>query len=90
MFVRFIHLVACRYGLFILLVYNISFDDYILICLPSFLSFPGSSAGKESACGAGDPGLIPGLGRSPGERIGYPLQYSWTVKNLHAVWETWV
>ena len=38
--------------------------------------FPGSSAGKESACNAGDPGLIPGLGRSPGERIDYPLQYS--------------
>ena len=38
--------------------------------------FPGSSAGKESACNAGDPGLIPGLGRSPGERIDYPLEYS--------------
>ena len=35
------------------------------------------SAGKESACNAGDPGLIPGSGRSPGEGIGYPLQYSW-------------
>ena len=41
-----------------------------------FLVFPGSSASKESACNAGDPGLIPGLGRSPGERIDYPLQYS--------------
>ena len=39
-------------------------------------SFPGGSAGKESACNAGDPGLIPGSGRSPGEGIGYPLQYS--------------
>ena len=38
---------------------------------------PGSSAGKESACKAGNPGLIPGLGRSPGEGIGYPLQHSW-------------
>ena len=37
---------------------------------------PGSSAGKESACNAGDPGLIPGSGRSTGEAIGYPLQYS--------------
>ena len=36
-----------------------------------------SSVGKESSCNAGDPGLIPGLGRSPGEGIGYPLQYSW-------------
>ena len=39
--------------------------------------FPGSSAGKESACNSGDPGLISGSGRSPGEGIGYPLQYSW-------------
>ena len=41
------------------------------------LGFSGSSAGKESACNAGDPGLISGSGRSPGEGIGYPLQYSW-------------
>ena len=56
---------------------------------------PHSSVGKESACNAGDPGLIPGSGRSTGEGIGYPLQYSWAsqvaqlVKNLPAVWETW-
>ena len=55
-----------------------------------------SSVGKESACNAGDPGLIPGLGRSAGEGISYPLQYTWSsfvtqlVKNLPAVWETWV
>ena len=42
------------------------------------LGFPGSSVGKESICNAGDPGLIPGSGRSSGERIVYPLQYSWT------------
>ena len=52
---------------------------------------PGSSAGKESTCNAGDPGSISGLGRSPGEEIGYPLKYSWaslvaqTVKNLPAM-----
>ena len=40
------------------------------------LGFPCSSVGKESACNAGDLGLIPELGRSPGERNGYPLQYS--------------
>ena len=40
-----------------------------------FLGFPYGSAGKESACNAGDLGLIPGLGRSPGERNSYPLQY---------------
>ena len=53
-----------------------------------------NAAGKESACNAGDPGSIPGLGRSTGEGIGYPLQYSWAslvapmVKNLPAMWET--
>ena len=40
------------------------------------MGFPGGSAGKESACNAGDLGLIPGLGRSPGEGNGYPLRYS--------------
>ena len=39
-------------------------------------SFPGGSDGKESACNAGDLGSIPGLGRSPGEGNGNPLQYS--------------
>ena len=54
------------------------------------------SAGKESTCSAGDPSLIPGLGRSPGEGRGSPLQYSWaslvaqTVKSLPAMRETWV
>ena len=40
------------------------------------LGFPGRSGGKASALNAGDPGLIPGLGRSPGEGNGNPLQYS--------------
>ena len=59
------------------------------------LPFPGSSAGIKSTLNAGDPGSIPGSGRSPGEGIGYPLQYSWsslmaqTVKNLPAMLETW-
>ena len=58
--------------------------------------FPGSSAGKESACNAGDPSLIPGSGRSPGEGTGFALQYTWAsllaqlVKNLPAMKETWV
>ena len=57
---------------------------------------PDSSVGKEPACNVGDPGLIPGSGRSPEEGIGYPLQHSWAslvaqlVKNLPAMWETWV
>ena len=60
------------------------------------LGFSESSVGKESACNAGDPGSIPGLGRSSGEEIGYPLQYSWPslvaklVKNSPAMRETWV
>ena len=64
----------------------------VLICG----SFPHSSVGKESACNAGYPGLTPGLGRSGGEGIGYPLQYSWAslvaqlVKNLPTMQETWV
>ena len=41
-----------------------------------YMGFPGGSDGKESACNVGDPGLIPWLGRSPGEGNGYPLQYS--------------
>ena len=41
------------------------------------MGFPGSSAGKESACNAGDSGSIPGSGRSPREGLGYPLQYFW-------------
>ena len=47
--------------------------------------FPGSSAGKESAYNAGDPGLIPGSGRSPGEGLGYPLQDSWASLMAHTV-----
>ena len=42
----------------------------------TYMGFPHSSVGKESVCNAGDPGLIPGLGRSPGEGNGNPLQYS--------------
>ena len=60
------------------------------------LGFLHSSLGKESACNSGDPGSIPRLGRSSGEGIGDPLQYSWAsfvaqlVKNPPTMWETWV
>ena len=53
--------------------------------------FPGNSDGKEFTCNAGDPGLIPGSGSSPGEEVGYPLPYSGdslvaqTVKNSPAI-----
>ena len=59
---------------------------------------PGSSAGKESTCNSGDPSSISGSGSSPGEGMGYSLQYSWAsprmvaqiVENLPAMWENWV
>ena len=60
------------------------------------MGFSDSSVGKETACNAGDPGLIRGSGISPGEGIGYPLQNSWAslvaqlLKNPPAMWETWI
>ena len=68
----------------------------VCVCVHICMGFPGSSAGKEPAYNAGDPGLIPGSGRSPGEGTGYPLRYSWAslvaqmVKNPHAMQEIWV
>jgi len=63
----------------------------LLFQLVQHLGFPGGSAGKESACNAGDLGSIPGVGRSPGEGNSYPLQYSdlensmeWT---LYSPWD---
>ena len=53
-----------------------SFRTYLLV------GFPGGSDGKESACNAGDLGLIPGSERSPGEGNGYPLQYSYLENSL--------
>ena len=61
-----------------------------------YQDFPDSLVGKETTCNAGDPGLIPGWGRSTGEGICYPLHYSWAslvvqlVKNSPAMWEIWV
>ena len=53
--------------------------------------FPGSPDGKVSACNAGDPGLIPGFGRSPGEGKGYPLQYSGLQNPMHrGTWQATV
>ena len=68
----------------------------IWVHISDLVGFPDSSAGKESACNARDSGSTPGSGRSTGEEIGYPLHYSWAslvtqlVKNLPALWETWV
>ena len=58
---------------------TVSFDSpnwKVLYCTQILLGFPCGSAGKESACNAEDLGSVPGLGRSPGEGKGYPLQYS--------------
>ena len=63
----------------------------VLICISVITNQDDSSLGKESTCNAGDPGSIPGLGRSTGEGIGYPLQYYWAsvvaqlIKNLPAM-----
>ena len=81
----------------LLLKHRSVFFACLFFCFKTiFLRFPDSSVGKESTCNAGDPGLIPGSGRSPGKGIDYPLQYSLAflvvqlLKNLPAVWETWV
>ena len=71
-------------------------DGFAYYCLLCNSSFPESSVGKESACNEGDPSLTPGLGRSAGGGISYPLQYSWAsleaqlVKNPPVMQETWV
>ena len=57
-----------------------------VLCLGLFLAvmdFPGGSAGKESTCNVGDPGSIPGLGRSSGEGKSYPFQYSGLENSTH-------
>ena len=63
------------------------------VLLNSINEFPDSSVGKESACNAGNPGSIPGSGRSTGEGIGYPLQYSGLENSMdclvHGVAKSW-
>ena len=71
-------------------------SSYYLSSKILLVGFPGSSASEESTCSAGDLSSIPGSGNSPGEGIGYPLQYSWAslvallVNNPLAIRETWV
>ena len=71
-------------------------DTAVSCMLPSYLTgldyfkgFPGSSAGKESACNAEDTSSVPGSGRSPGEGIGYPLQCSWASLVAHPQRRQW-
>ena len=77
-------------------MYIYTYKGYIYIYIYIYMGFASSSAGKDSACKAGHLDLTPGSGRSPGEGISYPLQYSGaslvaqTVKNLPAVHKTWV
>ena len=89
-----------NYGIFKLSTWNSEpeIPAVPMFFLPKFLvvmSFPDSPARKEATCNAGDLSSIPMLGRSPGERIGYPLQHSWAslvaqlVKNQPAMQETW-
>ena len=93
MFLGFIPVVACISRLFLLLLRNNPLGHNLFTYL---LGFPGNSLGKEPICNAGDPGSIPGSGRSAGEGIGYPLQYFWAslmlqlVKNPPAMEEIWV
>ena len=65
----------------------------IQLTTPVFLDLPSGSDGKESTCYVGDLGLIPGLGRSPGEENGYPLQYSSLENSMdcidHGVAKNW-
>ena len=68
---------SCKFGLCFKTVYH------------RFRDFPDSSVGKESACNARDPGSILGSGRSAGEGVGYPLQYSWASCGRHG-FDTWV
>ena len=70
-------MLLCTFVCKFLYGHTVSFLGVELLGHIVILGFPGSSAGKESACNAGDPGLIPGSGRFPGEGIGYPRQYSW-------------
>ena len=74
-------------------IYSTFKEKFNLIRLISYIGFPCSSTGKESTCNAGDPGLVPGLGRSPGEGKGYPLQYSGQENSMscivHGVTKSW-
>ena len=86
----------------LLAIHVSSLEKYLSSLLPYLnwvvlsLGLLGSSVGKESTCNAGASGSIPGSGRSLGEGIGYPLQYSWAslvaqlVKSLSAMCKTWV
>ena len=72
-----VSIVKCRMKSLILL------DPIVVV---SWLGFPESSVGKESTCNAGDPGSIPGSGKSPGKGKGYPLEYSGLENSMDSPW----
>ena len=78
---KFIHFVWFFSGFpYLILDFFLDFVFYSMFTIKNcllWMRFPGSSAGKESVCNAEDPSSIPGSGRSTGEGIDYPLQYSW-------------
>ena len=97
--------VLCIYGFFLVLFafffffflyVSFNFNAEVAFAQVPLANFPHCAVGKEFTSNAGDPSLIPGSRRPPGEGIGYPLQCSWSslvaqlVKNLAAMWETWV
>ena len=82
LFVKHICVCVCVYIYIYMCVYiyvcvYICVCLYMCVCVYIYVGFLHSLVGKEFACNAGDPSLIPRLERSPGEGIGYPLQYSW-------------
>ena len=81
--VFFICYLVCFIGCFF--VWFVFLFIFLEVVLWKPLRFPGSSAGKESTCNAGDLGSIPGLGRSPGEGKGYPLQYSGLENSMNCI-----
>ena len=80
----------------LVLIPSLPYQSWLHFTINSNWGFPDSSVGKESAYNAEDPCSIPGSGRSPGEWMDYPLQYSWAslvaqqVKDLPAMRETWI
>ena len=100
---QFLHIHVNTYLFFFLTIGNtilwfwFAFPCRLVIISIFFIYFSLiSSVGRECTCNAEDPGSLPGLGRSTGEGIRYPLQYSWAllvahlVKNPPAIWETWI
>ena len=89
----FLFFISLYFYIYSVLYFFVCFQAVLVGNTPYIRGFPNSSVGKESTCNAGDRGS-PGLGKSTGEGIGYPLQYSWAspvaqlIKNPLAMQET--